>query len=51
QFIALRRSPETIDKVFAMYDSVTPADIRSAAAKYFKQNNQTVITLATKKGA
>ena len=51
QFIALRRSPETIDKVFAMYDTVTPADIRNAAAKYFKQNNQTVVTLATKKGA
>ncbi len=49
QFIALRRSPETIDKVFAMYDSITPEDIRSAAAKYFTPNNQTVVTLATKK--
>ncbi|MDQ3130060.1 MAG: insulinase family protein [Acidobacteriota bacterium] len=49
RFIALRRSPETIDKVFAMYDSITPADIRQAAEKYFKQTNQTVVTLATKK--
>ncbi|MGI8884217.1 MAG: M16 family metallopeptidase [Pyrinomonadaceae bacterium] len=49
RFIALRRSPETIDKVFAMYDSITPADIRQAAEKYFKQNNQTIVTLATKK--
>ena len=49
RFIALRRSPETIDKVFAMYDSITPEDIRAAAAKYFTPNNQTVVTLATKK--
>ena len=50
QFIALRRSPDTINKVFALYDSVTPEDIRKYAAKYFTENNQTVLTLATKQG-
>lgn len=50
QFIALRRSPDTIDKVFALYDSITPEDIRKYAAKYFTENNQTIITLATKQG-
>jgi zinc protease len=50
QFIALRRSPETVDKVFALYDSITPEDIRKFAAKYFTENNQTIITLATKTG-
>ncbi|MEP6903623.1 MAG: pitrilysin family protein [Actinomycetota bacterium] len=50
QFIALRRSPDTIDKIFALYDSITPEDIRRFAAKYFTENNQTIITLATKKG-
>jgi len=50
QFIALRRSPDTIDKVFALYDSITPEDIRTYAAKYFTENNQTIITLATKEG-
>ena len=50
QFIALRRSPDTLDKVFALYDSITPGDIRAAAAKYFADNNQTVITLTSKKG-
>ena len=50
QFIALRRSPDTLDKVFALYDSITPEDIRAAAAKYFTDNNQTVITLTSKKG-
>jgi zinc protease len=50
QYIALRRSPDTIDKVFALYDSITPEDIRKFAAKYFTDNNQTILTLATKQG-
>jgi zinc protease len=50
QYIALRRSPETIDKVFALYDSITPEDIRKFAAKYFTDNNRTILTLATKQG-
>jgi zinc protease len=49
-FVALRRSPDTIDKLFALYDTVTPEDIRVAAEKYFKENNQTVVTLSTKNG-
>lgn len=49
-FVALRRSPQTIDKIFALYDSITPEDVRFYAEKYFKDNNQTVVTLATKKG-
>jgi zinc protease len=49
-FIALRRSPDTVDKVFALYDSLTPEDIRKFAAKYFTDNNQTIITLTSKKG-
>ncbi len=48
RFIALRRSPETIDKVFALYDSITPEDIRAAADKYFNDNSQTVVTLTSK---
>ena len=49
QYIALRRSPDTLDKVFALYDSITPEDVRRFAAKYFTDNNQTIVTLATKK--
>ncbi len=50
RFIALRRSPDTIDKIFALYDSITPEDIRAAADKYFNDNSQTTITLTAKKG-
>ncbi len=49
RFIALRRSPETIDKLFALYDSITPEDIRAMAEKYFTDNSQTVVTLTSKK--
>ena len=47
-YIALRRTPETINKLFDLYASVTPEDIRAAAAQYFKDQNRTIITLATK---
>lgn len=49
-YISLRRSPDTIDKLFELNDSITPEDIREFAAKYFVEKNQTVVTLATKQG-
>jgi zinc protease len=49
-YIALKRTPETLEKLFALYDRVTPEDIRAAARTYFQDKNQTVVTLATKNG-
>jgi zinc protease len=49
-YILLRRTPDTIDKVFALYQQVTPQDIRAGAAKYLTENNRTIVTLATKAG-
>ncbi len=49
RYIALRGSPDTIDKIFALYDSITPEDIQRIAAKYFTDNNQTIVTLTSKK--
>lgn len=49
-YIALRRTPETMNKLFALADTVTPADIREIAARYLKDSNRTIVTLATKKG-
>jgi zinc protease len=49
-YIALKRSPETLEKLFALYDRITPADIRAAARSYFEDKNQTIVTLATKNG-
>lgn len=47
-YIALGRTPETLNNVFALYDSLTPTDIRDAAARYFTDRNRTTVTLAAK---
>jgi zinc protease len=49
-YILLKRTPDTINKVFELYQQVTPEDIRATAAKYFTENNRTVVTLATQAG-
>jgi zinc protease len=49
-YILLRRTPDTINKVFDLYQQVTPQDIRAMAAKYFIENNRTIVTLTTKAG-
>jgi zinc protease len=49
-YILLRRTPDTINKVFALYQQVTPQDIRAGAVKYLTENNRTIVTLATKTG-
>jgi zinc protease len=47
-YISLRRTPETINKVAALYNQITPEDIRAAASKYFVDQGRTVVTLSTK---
>ncbi len=46
-YVALRRSPETIDKVFALYNRITPEQIRDTAARYFTESNRTIVTLVS----
>jgi zinc protease len=50
-YIGLRRTPATIDKLFALYDTITPADMRAAAAKYFVDSHRTIVTLSPKEVA
>jgi len=45
QFIALRRTPDSMNKLFDQYAALTPDDIRQAAAKYLVDSGKTVITL------
>lgn len=47
-YIALARTPETMNDLFETYQKVEPKDIREAALKYFREDNRTVVTLATK---
>lgn len=46
EYVALTRTPATVNRLFALYDAITPDDIRSAAAKYFVENNRTIVTLS-----
>jgi zinc protease len=46
-YIGLRRTPETINKLFELYQRVTPQDIRAAASLYFTPENRTIVTLTS----
>ncbi|MBI3210410.1 MAG: insulinase family protein [Candidatus Solibacter usitatus] len=48
-YIALRRTPETINRLYDRYAQVTPEDLRRIARKYFIENERTIVTLETKK--
>ena len=45
EFVALRRTPETINRYYDTYAKLTPEDIQKAARKYLIDNNRTVVTL------
>ena len=47
-YLGLRETPETIEKLFKLYDRISAEEIQAAAKKYFSPNNRTVVTLATK---
>jgi zinc protease len=51
QFVALRRTPETINRYYDEYARLTPQDIQNAARKYLIDKNQTVVTLTSTAGA
>jgi len=47
-YVGLRGTPESVNKVYALYDRVTPEDVRAAAARYFVDRNRTIVTLTSK---
>ena len=47
-YVALRRDPETINKLYRVYDAITPDDLQVMARKYFVENRRTTVTLASK---
>jgi zinc protease len=46
-YIALARTPETLNRLYDTYQEVSPGDIQGAARKFFREENRTVVTLAT----
>ena len=49
-FLALTGDPDAVNKVYALYDQVTPEDIKAIARARFVPANRTVVTLAHKPG-
>jgi len=47
RFVALKRTPDTINKRYELYSAVTPEDIRAAARKYFVESGRTIVTLTS----
>ncbi len=45
EYVALRRSPDTIDKLYAQYGSLTPEDVREMARRYLIENGRTIVSL------
>jgi zinc protease len=44
-YINLTSDPGTVNRLFGLYDKVTPADIQAVAKRYFVTTNSTVATL------
>jgi zinc protease len=51
QYVALKRTPATMNALFDQYAKLTPEDIQRAAAKYLLEKNRTIVTLAGPGGA
>jgi len=45
RYVALRRTPETINRIYDMYAQLTPEDIQAVARKYLTENNRTIVDL------
>jgi len=45
RFVALRRTPESINRLYALYAQLSPEDIQRFARTYFIDNSRTIVTL------
>ncbi|MFN3326236.1 MAG: M16 family metallopeptidase [Bryobacteraceae bacterium] len=45
RYVALRRTPETINRLYDTYNAITPEDLREVARKYFDEKGRTIVTL------
>ena len=47
-YIELRRTPETLNRLYRLYDSVTVEDVHAVAKKYFAAEGRTIVALTPK---
>jgi zinc protease len=50
-YIALKRTPETMNALYDQYATLTPEDVREVAAKYLVEKSRTIVTLTGPGGA
>jgi zinc protease len=50
-YIALKRTPETMNALYDRYAALTPEDVREVAAKYLVEKGRTIVTLTGPGGA
>lgn len=51
EYVALRRTPETVNRYYETYATLTPEDIQKVAKKYLVDRNRTIVTLTSAGGA
>ena len=44
-YLSLTNDPETVNRVYELYDAVTAEDVRRLAKKYLRPENRTIVTL------
>jgi len=44
-YVSLRRTPETINRLYRLYSEITPVTLRETARRYFHPNLRTTVTL------
>ena len=44
-YIQLRRTPEALNRVYQLYDAITPEDVMRVARHYFVPEGRTIVTL------
>jgi zinc protease len=47
-YISLKRTPETLNKLYDLYAAISPQDIQGMAKKYFVESKRTTVVLAHK---
>jgi zinc protease len=50
-YLALTGDSDAVNQVYALYDRVTPQDVRTVARSYFAPSGRTVVTLGQKQAA
>jgi zinc protease len=47
-YLSLAPTPQTVDRLFSLYQQITLKDIQDAAKRFFAPENRTIVTLAPK---